>query len=75
MLRSPYRSVVRSYPASKLPPEVRGGIDPSANVQIVVALLDDEGFPLNRHLFTDRSPGEPASTEVIDDYIRWMRGD
>ena len=75
MLSSPYRSVVHSYPASKLPPEVRGGIDPSANVRIVLALLDDEGYPVNRHLFSDRPAGEPASVETIDDYVRWMRGD
>jgi|tagenome__1003787_1003787.scaffolds.fasta_scaffold18813552_1 predicted RNase H-like nuclease (RuvC/YqgF family) len=75
MVKSPYRSVIDAYPASKLPRELIGGIDPSAEVKIILAVLDDDGQPINRHVFFDREPGEPASPEVIDDYIRWIRGD
>ncbi len=75
MVKSPYRNVVDCYPASRLPSEVLGGIDPEAKVKIILAVLDEDDWPVNRHLFWDRKPAESASPEVIDDYIRWLRGD
>jgi hypothetical protein len=75
MVKSPIEMLWTSILPRDYPSEVLGRIDPEAKVKIILAVIDEDDWPVNRHLFWDRKPAESASPEVIDDYIRWLRGD
>jgi hypothetical protein len=68
--------IVRSnYPASKLPSDLREGVDPSAMVTIVVSVDDPPGTIMSlEEIFAARHPPY-RSREEIDADIRRQRDD
>jgi len=67
--------IVRNYPASKLPADLREGVDPNARVTVTVQLAEE----LPRHkpmtleeIFALRQPPYRSTDEIVAD-IRQLR--
>jgi hypothetical protein len=67
--------IVRNYPASKLPPDLREGVDPDAHVTVTVELSDEQ--PPHRpmtleEIFALRRPPYRSAEEIVAE-IRQLR--
>jgi hypothetical protein len=68
--------VVREhYPASKLPDDLREGIDPSGDVTVTVVEEDGPGRVLTLEEIVALRRPPFLSKEEIDDHIQELRGD
>lgn len=66
--------IVRNYPASKLPPDLREGVDPNAEVTVTV---ETNEAPLHQpmtleEIFALRQPPYRSAEEIVAD-IRQLR--
>ena len=67
--------IVRNYPASKLPEDLREGVDPDARVTVTVELADDKPphKPMTlEEIFALRRPPFRTAEEIVAD-IRQLR--
>jgi hypothetical protein len=67
--------VVRNYPASKLPPDLREGVDPNAQVTVTVELSDE--LPPHKpmtleEIYALRQPPYRSAEEIVAE-IRQLR--
>ena len=67
--------IVRNYPASKLPPDLREGVDPAAHVTVTVELSDEQPphQPMTlEEIFALRQPPYRSAEEIVAE-IRQLR--
>ena len=67
--------IVRNYPASKLPPELREGVDPNARVDVTVELANEvpPQKPMTlEEMFAMRHPPYRSAEDIVAD-IRGLR--
>jgi hypothetical protein len=65
--------IVRNYPASKLPPELREGVDPEARVTVTVENEAPPHRPMTLdEIFALRQPPFLSAEEIVAD-IRQLR--
>jgi hypothetical protein len=69
--------IVRNYPASKLPADLREGVDPNAKVTVTVELTDEapphKPMTLDE-IFASRQPPYRSTDEIVAD-IRQLRNE
>ena len=67
--------IVRNYPASKLPPDLRQGVDPNARVTVTVQDEAPPHHPMSlEEIYALRQPPYRSAEQIVAD-IRQLRSD